>query len=199
MLSAVKDTKSRVMLAAQMATVQMASTTFDRDFAHVESTPQQGRAEMVSTKLVKTFTTQREALKRYWTVGQQKVTVGHVTVSEGGPATVGSIPHAPEGRVFTKSQRRSMSSLKSPLPMHFSSRCSARSKRTGERCRATAITGWIVCRFHRERGGGPKGERNGIFRHRRAPQEAIWERFALAALLSEACASLDSNSCEPVS
>jgi hypothetical protein len=92
-----------------------------------------------------------------------------------------------------------MNSVKSPLPMHLSPRCSARSKRTGEGCRTPAVTGWTVCRFHGAGGGGPKGERNGMFRHGRATQEAIAERRALAALLSEVRASLRSISCEPVS
>jgi hypothetical protein len=29
---------------------------------------------------------------------------------------------------------------------------------------APAVTGWTVCRFHGARGGGTKGERNGMYR-----------------------------------
>ena len=36
-------------------------------------------------------------------------------------------------------------------------RCSATSKRTRERCKAPAVRGWTVCRFHGARGGGPRG------------------------------------------
>jgi hypothetical protein len=36
---------------------------------------------------------QVEALKRYRTGGQQKVTVEHVTVNEGGQAIVGNVTH----------------------------------------------------------------------------------------------------------
>jgi hypothetical protein len=43
-------------------------------------------------------------------------------------------------------------------------RCSATSKRTRERCKAPAVRGWTVCRFHGARGGGPRGKRNGMFK-----------------------------------
>lgn len=39
-----------------------------------------------------------EALKRYRTGGQQKVTVEHVTVNEGGQAIVGAVAHGGRGR-----------------------------------------------------------------------------------------------------
>jgi hypothetical protein len=45
-------------------------------------------------KFVRTFATQLEALKRYRTGGEQKVTVQHVSVSEGGQAIVGNVTHA---------------------------------------------------------------------------------------------------------
>jgi hypothetical protein len=76
-----------------------------------------------------------------------------------------------------------MNSLKSPMPMHLSPRCSAQSKRTGEGCRAPAVTGWTVCRFHGARGGGPKGKANGNYRHGRFTCEAIAQRQELSALV----------------
>jgi hypothetical protein len=42
-------------------------------------------------QLERTFTAQIEALKRYRTGGEQKVTVQHVSVSEGGQAIVGNV------------------------------------------------------------------------------------------------------------
>ena len=45
----------------------------------------------LATKLMRTFTTQIEALNRYRSKGQQKVTVEHVHVNEGGQAIVGNI------------------------------------------------------------------------------------------------------------
>jgi hypothetical protein len=79
------------MLAAQMAAIHMATMTFARRLAHVDSIPQQDSAERAFNKLTRTFATQMEALKRYRTGGEQKVTVQHVTVSEGGQAIVGNV------------------------------------------------------------------------------------------------------------
>lgn len=53
-------------------------------------------------------------------------------------------------------------------PMHarfLSPRCKARSKRSGEPCKAPAVNGWDVCRMHGAKGGAPDGERNGSYRH----------------------------------
>lgn len=95
MLSVVKGISPRdqveAMLAAQMAAVHTATMTFARRLAHVENIPQQDSAERALNKLARTFTTQMEALKRYRTGGEQKVTVQHVTVSEGGQAIVGNV------------------------------------------------------------------------------------------------------------
>jgi hypothetical protein len=97
MLSVVKGIEPKdeieAMLAAQMAAVHMASMTFARRLAHVDTIPQQDSAEKAFNKLARTFTTQMEALKRYRTGGQQKVTVEHVTVQAGGQAIVGNVSH----------------------------------------------------------------------------------------------------------
>ena len=91
------------MLAAQMAVVHMATLTFARRLAHVETIPQQDSAERAFNRLAQTFTAQLEALKRYRTGGEQKVTVKHVTVNEGGQAIVGNVSHG--GRGPSKTQR----------------------------------------------------------------------------------------------
>ena len=83
------------MLAAQMAAVHMATMTFAGRLAQVENIPQQTSAEGAFNKLARTFTTQMEALKRYRTGGEQKVTVQHVSVSEGGQAIVGNVTQGP--------------------------------------------------------------------------------------------------------
>jgi hypothetical protein len=62
-------------------------------------------------------------------------------------------------------------------------RCSATSKRTHERCKAPAVRGWTVCRFHGARGGAPKGKANGAYRHGLFTAEAIEERRALRSLV----------------
>lgn len=41
--------------------------------------------------MLRTFTTQMEALKKYRTDGQQNVTVEHVHVNEGGQAIAGNV------------------------------------------------------------------------------------------------------------
>ena len=79
------------MLAAQMAAVHAATMTQARRLAHVETIPQQDSAERALSKLARTFATQMETLKRYRTGGEQKVTVHHVTVNEGGQAIVGNV------------------------------------------------------------------------------------------------------------
>ena len=84
------------MLATQMAAVHMASMTFARRLAHVDNIPQQESASNAFNKLTRTFAVQMEALKRYRTGGEQKVTVQHVTVNDGGQAIVGPIT-APTG------------------------------------------------------------------------------------------------------
>ena len=73
-------------------------------------------------------------------------------------------------------------------------RCSATSKRTGKPCQAPAVRDWTVCRFHGAGGGGPKGKRNGMFKHGLYTNEAIEERRALSALLRASHESLDALS-----
>ena len=44
-------------------------------------------------------------------------------------------------------------------------RCTAKAKRTGERCKCPAVTGWKVCRVHGAGGGAPCGSKHPNFRH----------------------------------
>jgi hypothetical protein len=108
MLAVVKGIEPKdeleAMLAAQMAAVHMASMTFARRLAHVDTIPQQDSAEKAFNKLARTFTTQMEALKRYRTGGQQKVTVEHVTVQAGGQAIVGNVSHPGGGSLPKNSE-----------------------------------------------------------------------------------------------
>ena len=64
--------------------------------------------------------------------------------------------------------------------------CSARSKRTGCRCRAPAETGKTVCRFPGARAGAPRGTRNGNYRHGLETKQARLSRSALAELIRAA-------------
>jgi hypothetical protein len=95
MLSVVTDIEPKdqleAMLAAQMAAVHMQTMTFARRLNHTETIDQQNSAERAFNKLARTFTTQMEALNRYRGKGQQKMTVEHVHVHEGGQAIVGNV------------------------------------------------------------------------------------------------------------
>lgn len=103
MLSIVRDIEPRdqveAMLGAQMAAVHLATMTMAKRLKSAELLPQQDSAERAFNKLSRTFTTQMEALKRYRTGGEQKVTVQHqhVTVEDGGQAVVGTVNN-PGGR-----------------------------------------------------------------------------------------------------
>ena len=64
-------------------------------------------------------------------------------------------------------------------------RCTATSKRTKKRCKAPAVRGWTVCRFHGAGGGAPKGRANGSYRHGLHTKEAKTERRLLSDLLRQ--------------
>ena len=106
MLSVVTGIKPKdqleAMLAAQMAVIHTATMTFTRRLAHVETIEQQDSAERALNKLARTFAMQMEALKRYRTGGEQKVTVQHVSVNEGGQAIVGNVNRAAGGTAAEK-------------------------------------------------------------------------------------------------
>jgi hypothetical protein len=95
MLAVVKGIKPRdqmeAMLAAQMAAVHMATMNFSRYIAEADHLDHRDSAERTLNKLMRTFVTQMEALKRYRTGGEQTVTVQHVNVGEGGQAIVGNV------------------------------------------------------------------------------------------------------------
>ncbi len=101
MLAVVKGIEPRdqieAMLAAQMAAVHNATMTFARRLAHVENIPQQDSAQTAFNKLARTFAAQVEALKSYRSKGEQKMTVQHVHVAEGGQAIVGNVSAPAEG------------------------------------------------------------------------------------------------------
>jgi hypothetical protein len=85
------------VLAAQMAAVHMATMAFARRLNHVDNIPQQDSASNAFNKLARTFAMQMEALKRYRTGGEQRVTVQHVTVNDGGKAIVSPMSPARSG------------------------------------------------------------------------------------------------------
>jgi hypothetical protein len=81
------------MLTVQMAATHSAMMAAANTLNHVKLIPQIDSAERRFNKLARTFTTQVEALKRYRSKGEQKVTVEHVHVHDGGQAIVGNVSH----------------------------------------------------------------------------------------------------------
>jgi hypothetical protein len=82
-------------LAAQMATVHMAMMKSIEGLSLAKDLLLRDAAERAINKFARTFIAQVEALKRYRTGGEQKVTVQHVSVSEGGQAIVGNVTQNP--------------------------------------------------------------------------------------------------------
>ena len=95
MLAVIKGIEPRdqveAMMASQMAAIQSLTMTMARRLATTETIPQQDSASNALNKLARTFAAQVEVLKRYRTGGEQKVTVHHVSVNEGGQAIVGTV------------------------------------------------------------------------------------------------------------
>jgi len=109
LLSVVKGVEPQhpieAMLALQMGAVHNATMTFARRLAHVETIQQQDSAQNAFNKLARTFAAQVEALKRYRSSGEQKMTVQHVHVAEGGQAIVGNVSTTtPGGGAIEKSE-----------------------------------------------------------------------------------------------
>ena len=48
---------------------------------------------------------------------------------------------------------------------HAAPRCTARSKRSGQPCKAPAVRGWRVCRMHGAGGGHAAGMANPAYKH----------------------------------
>lgn len=80
----------RILAVRAVTAVHNATMTFARRLAHVDNIPQQDSAARAFNQLTRTFAAQVEALKRYRTGGEQKVTVQHVTVNDG-QAIVGDV------------------------------------------------------------------------------------------------------------
>jgi hypothetical protein len=92
------------MIAAQLVACHNASMECPRRAMHPEQTFE-GRRENLSqaNKLSRTYATLLEALNRHRGKGQQKVTVEHVHVHEGGQAIVGNV-ESPGGGFASKSK-----------------------------------------------------------------------------------------------
>jgi len=65
-------------------------------------------------------------------------------------------------------------------------RCTATSKRTGDRCKGPAVRGWAVCRFHGAGGGHGAGKDHPSWRHGMRSKEWIEARAEINDLVREA-------------
>src|SRR5215212_9967879 len=92
------------MLAGQMAATHLGTMAMARRLNQSDNILHRDSAERAFNKLARTFTTQMEALKRYRTGGQQKVTVEHVTVNARGQAIVGTVEAGGGGTKITEGQ-----------------------------------------------------------------------------------------------
>jgi len=85
------------MLAAQMAAIHNATMKLANRINRTDTIPQYDSASRSLNQLSRTFAAQVEALTRYRSGGQQKMTVEHVHVHEGGQAIVGNVSHGRNG------------------------------------------------------------------------------------------------------
>ena len=69
---------------------------------------------------------------------------------------------------------------------HTAPRCTAKSKRTKERCKGPAVRGWRVCRVHGAGGGHPAGQDHPSWKHGMRSREWITERRMINDLVREA-------------
>jgi hypothetical protein len=137
------------MLAAQLLAAHNAAMECYRRAMIGEQTFE-GRRENMSqaNKLSRTYAVLLDALNRHRGKGQQKVTVEHVHVHQGGQAIVGAVDSA--RRAPKKQRDNSMQCAE--LHMNQAPRCGART-RSGSPCRSPAVHGKRRCRMH----GGAAG------------------------------------------
>ena len=83
--------EAEAMLIAQMIATHELAMTFARRLKRIENIPQQDSAVNGLTKLTRTYAAQMEALKRYRSGDEQKMTVQHVHVAEGGRSSATSM------------------------------------------------------------------------------------------------------------
>jgi hypothetical protein len=92
------------MLATQMIAVHSAAMRTLRQLKGSETIPQQDSNGNLAVKLLRTYAMQMEALQRYRGKGEQKMTVEHVHVYQGGQAIVGAVHRGAGGRTQTGEQ-----------------------------------------------------------------------------------------------
>lgn len=74
---------------------------------------------------------------------------------------------------------------------HDAPRCTAKSKRSGVRCKNPAVLGWSVCRMHGARGGHRSGETHPTWVHGARSHNATEVRSVVSGLARFAKSLLD--------
>ena len=164
------------MIASQLIAAHNASMECYRR-AMIRDQTFEGRRENLNqaNKLSRTYATLLDTLNRHRGKGQQKVTVEHVHVHEGGQAIVGNVESRGEG------SHRKQRNNPMHLPMHQAPRCRARTRR-GSPCQSPAMKNGR-CRMHGGPSpGAPKGNRNAL-KYGRYTAQAMERRREIAALL----------------
>ena len=86
-----KDSVEAMMITQMIAVNEMALLSSERALLTGQPDEFVGENMNRATKLCRTYTSLVEALNKYRTKGQQKITVQHVNVSDGGQAIVGDV------------------------------------------------------------------------------------------------------------
>jgi hypothetical protein len=130
MFSVVRDIRPPdqivAMLAIQMAAVHWLMIFPLESGSRLSNLGEQEIADRMFNRLTRTFAMQIEALKRYRTGGEQKVTVQHVSVNEGGQAIVGNVTQDVRESVPQKRADKPLAltnSREQPMPIIEERRC----------------------------------------------------------------------------
>ena len=102
------------LLITQMMATHSAAITLLKRLKNCDTIKQQDSASNQANKLMRTFTAQMEALTRYRTKGQQKMTVEHV--HDGGQAIVGQVAQGGGATEKDKGQSHAYAITHAPQP-----------------------------------------------------------------------------------
>jgi hypothetical protein len=170
--------EAEAMLIAQMIATHELAMTFARRLKRIENIPQQDSAVNGLTKLTRTYTAQMEALKRYRSGGEQKMTVQHVHVAEGGQAIVGNVSAPAEG---VGARKKSEGQPHAQLTYAPGVEMPRQVEKERVPVPSSSDAGPYVCRMHGAGGGAPKGNRNAL-KHGEFTVEGLALRRQISAL-----------------
>lgn len=89
--------ETEALMAVQMTAIHRSLAQWVARAEKMTRLDQLEAADRAINRLARTYAAQMEALKRYRSSGQQKVTVEHVNVHAGGKAVVGNVGVLPQG------------------------------------------------------------------------------------------------------